>query len=113
VKDLTEHSIGGHIVQMAVPIAAGMLFQTLYFLIDLYFVAHLGDAALAVPAVVSSATRILSFAVPALWLTTQSGFQLVQLWYVSVASMTLQACVSLALMRHQFRLRLVEHEKCN
>jgi hypothetical protein len=30
-----------------------------------------------------------------------------------VASMTLQACVSLALMRHQFRLRLVEHEKCN
>jgi len=66
-----------------------------------------------VPAVVSSATRILSFAVPALWLTTQSGFQLVQLWYVSVASMTLQACVSLALMRHQFRLRLVEHEKCN
>ena len=32
---------------MALPIAAGMLFQTLYFLIDLYFVAHLGDAAIA------------------------------------------------------------------
>src|SRR5271168_5469764 len=47
VKDLTAHSIGKHILQMALPIAAGMLFQTLYFLIDLYFVAHLGDAAIA------------------------------------------------------------------
>jgi Na+-driven multidrug efflux pump len=45
MKDLTDSSIGGHILQMAVPIAAGMFFQTLYFLIDLYFVAHLGDAA--------------------------------------------------------------------
>src|ERR1700704_1566557 len=32
---------------MAVPIAAGMLFQTLYFLVDLYFVGHLGNAAIA------------------------------------------------------------------
>src|SRR5580692_9872314 len=47
VKDLTAHSIGKHILQMALPIAAGMLFQTLYFLIDLYFVAHLGAAAIA------------------------------------------------------------------
>jgi putative MATE family efflux protein len=47
MKDLTQSSIGGHIVKMAVPIAAGMFFQTLYFLIDLYFVAHLGDAAIA------------------------------------------------------------------
>ena len=47
MKDLTAHSIGKHILQMALPIAAGMLFQTLYVLIDLYFVAHLGDAAIA------------------------------------------------------------------
>ncbi len=47
VKDLTAHSIGKHILHMALPIAAGMLFQTLYFLIDLYFVARLGDAAIA------------------------------------------------------------------
>jgi putative MATE family efflux protein len=47
MKDLTESSISKHIVQMAIPIAAGMFFQTLYFLIDLYFVARLGDAALA------------------------------------------------------------------
>jgi putative MATE family efflux protein len=47
MKDLTQASIGKHIVKMALPIAAGMFFQTLYFLIDLYFVAHLGDAAIA------------------------------------------------------------------
>ncbi|HEY3851112.1 MAG TPA: MATE family efflux transporter [Steroidobacteraceae bacterium] len=61
-----------------------------------------------VPAVVSSATRMLCFALPALWLAAQPGFQLVQVWYVSVASMTLQLCVSLLLMRGQFRRRLVE-----
>src|SRR5579863_8431797 len=47
MKDLTEGSIAKNIVQMAVPIVAGMFFQTLYFLIDLYFVAGLGDAAIA------------------------------------------------------------------
>ncbi len=47
MRDLTQGPIPGHLVAMAVPIAAGMLAQTLYFLIDLYFVARLGDAALA------------------------------------------------------------------
>ena len=47
MKDLTTSSIAKNIVQMALPIAAGMFFQTLYFLIDLYFVAGLGDTALA------------------------------------------------------------------
>jgi putative MATE family efflux protein len=32
---------------MAFPIAAGMIFQTLYYFVDLYFVARLGDAAIA------------------------------------------------------------------
>lgn len=32
---------------MAAPIAFGMIFQTLYYLVDLYFVAHLGDTAIA------------------------------------------------------------------
>src|SRR6201985_2091240 len=47
MKDLTSSSIVKNILQMALPIAAGMFFQTLYFLIDLYFVAGLGDAAIA------------------------------------------------------------------
>ena len=47
MKDLTQGSITRHLVAMAVPIAIGMLFQTLYFLVDLYFVSRLGDAAIA------------------------------------------------------------------
>lgn len=47
MRDLTQGPIPGHLFAMAAPIAAGMLAQTLYFLIDLYFVARLGDAALA------------------------------------------------------------------
>lgn len=47
MRDLTQGPISGHLVAMAIPIGAGMLAQTLYFLIDLYFVARLGDAALA------------------------------------------------------------------
>lgn len=47
MKDLTQQSIVRNILAMAAPIAAGMLFQTLYFLVDLYFVASIGDAAVA------------------------------------------------------------------
>ena len=47
MKDLTTGPIARHIVRMALPMAFGMLFQTAYLLIDLYFVAGLGNAALA------------------------------------------------------------------
>jgi putative MATE family efflux protein len=47
MKDLTQGPISRQLVAMAVPIAIGMLFQTLYFLVDLYFVSRLGDAAIA------------------------------------------------------------------
>ncbi len=47
VKDLTHGSVPTHIVRLAIPMAAGMLFQTLYYLVDLYFVSKLGDAAVA------------------------------------------------------------------
>ena len=47
MHDLTQGSISQHIVKLAVPIAVGMLFQTLYFLVDLYFVARIGGAAIA------------------------------------------------------------------
>ena len=47
MKDLTQGSIFKHVLAMALPIAIGMLLQTLYFMVDLYFVAQLGDAAIA------------------------------------------------------------------
>lgn len=47
MQDLTEGPIAGHLARMAIPIAIGMVFQTLYYLVDLYFVAQLGEAAIA------------------------------------------------------------------
>jgi putative MATE family efflux protein len=47
MKDLTQGPIARHILEMAAPMAIGMLIQTLYFLVDLYFVARIGDAAIA------------------------------------------------------------------
>src|SRR5688572_23293981 len=47
MKDLTQGPIVRNILAMAAPMAAGMIFQTLYFLVDLYFVAGLGDASVA------------------------------------------------------------------
>ena len=47
MHDLTEGPVSGHLMRLAVPLAAGMLFQTLYYLVDLYFVSQLGDAAIA------------------------------------------------------------------
>ncbi|MFZ2030671.1 MAG: MATE family efflux transporter [Vitreimonas sp.] len=47
MHDLTKGSITGHIINMAVFIGMGLIFQTLYFLVDLYFVSRLGSAAIA------------------------------------------------------------------
>ena len=58
------------------------------------------------PAVLSSASRILSFVVPALWLAGEPQFQLTHLWYVSVASIVVQAALSLWLLRVEFHRRL-------
>jgi putative MATE family efflux protein len=59
MKDLTRGPIGGLVIAMAAPIAFGMLFQTLYFFIDLYFVAKLGDAAIAGVGSAGNATFII------------------------------------------------------
>jgi putative MATE family efflux protein len=60
-----------------------------------------------VPAVMSSATRLISFVLPVLWLSAQPDFAMIQVWYLSVASVALQAVFSLWLVRREFRLRLV------
>jgi putative MATE family efflux protein len=59
-----------------------------------------------VPAVVSSATRLLTFVLPVLWLSAQPHFEMIQVWYVSVASVASQAVFSLWLVRRELRLRL-------
>lgn len=58
------------------------------------------------PALLSSATRLVTFVVPAFWLASRPGFYIEQVWYVSVATVTLQAVMSLSLLAWQFRRRL-------
>ena len=45
MRDLTRGPIAGHVVAMAILIGVGMLVQTLYYLVDLFFVSRLGDVA--------------------------------------------------------------------
>lgn len=47
MKDLTQGPITAHLLRMAGFIAFGMLVQTAYYLVDLYFVAGIGKEALA------------------------------------------------------------------
>ncbi len=47
MKDLTQGSVAKHLVSLSLFIALSMAFQTFYYLVDLYFVGHLGSAAIA------------------------------------------------------------------
>jgi putative MATE family efflux protein len=47
VRDLTEGPIAGHLLGMAAFIGISLIFQTMYFIVDLYFVSRLGSAAIA------------------------------------------------------------------
>ena len=73
MQDMTQGPIAGHLVRMSAPIAIGMLFQTLYVLVDLYFVSQLGDAAIAgvstagnLQFIVMAATQVLGVGTMAL-----------------------------------------------
>lgn len=59
MQDLTQGSIRRNLLMMAAPIAIGMFMQTLYFLVDLYFVGRLGDAALAGVGAAGNVTMIV------------------------------------------------------
>ncbi|HEX3060201.1 MAG TPA: MATE family efflux transporter, partial [Usitatibacter sp.] len=73
MKDLTQGPIGRHVAELSIPMAIGMLVQTLYYFIDLYFVAKLGDAAIAAVSsagtvffIVMALTQVLAVATVAL-----------------------------------------------
>ncbi len=58
------------------------------------------------PSLASSGMRLITFALPAVWLSTRPGFEIVDVWHLSVATVLLQAAVSFALLQWQFRVRL-------
>jgi Na+-driven multidrug efflux pump len=58
------------------------------------------------PPLFSSLTRLVLFAVPALIISQMPGFEIREVWYLSVGSIVLQMCVNLLLLRHELRKRL-------
>ena len=65
-----------------------------------------------VPPLLSSATRLVLFALPALLLSRSPGFDIRHVWYLSVASQVFQACINLLLLRRELhhKLRFEEGE---
>ena len=59
-----------------------------------------------VPPLLSTASRLVLFALPALWISRLQGFQIRHLWYLSVASQLVQAVLILFLLRRELRTRL-------
>src|SRR5438270_4938978 len=59
------------------------------------------------PPLISSATRLFLFALPAVIMSRMPGFHIRQVWYLSVVSILVQACANLLLLRCEFRRKLV------
>jgi Na+-driven multidrug efflux pump len=59
------------------------------------------------PVLLSSATRLVTYAAPVIWLSTRPDFRIEQVWYLSIATTTLQAGLSLWLLYREFGKRLV------
>jgi putative MATE family efflux protein len=58
------------------------------------------------PPLASSTMRLLIFALPAAILSRQPGFTIREVWYLSVATVALQAIVNLLLLRREFLRKL-------
>lgn len=58
------------------------------------------------PPLASSAVRLFIFALPAAILSRQPGFTIREVWYLSVATVTLQAITNLLLLRREFGRKL-------
>jgi Na+-driven multidrug efflux pump len=58
------------------------------------------------PSLACSASRIVLFVFPALWLAQQKGFTLSQLWYLGVATIVVQMLAALYLLNREFDRKL-------
>ncbi len=59
------------------------------------------------PVLLSSGARLVTYALPLIWLSAMPGFRIEYAWYLSIATTTLQALLSLWLLRLEFRKRLL------
>jgi len=84
-------------------ISLNMVAQGLIFTCSSMFQA-LGNTK---PVLLTSASRVFTYSLPAIWLSTRPGFRIELVWYLSNAATTLQAALSLWLLRREFGKRLV------
>ena len=59
------------------------------------------------PVLLSSGARLLTYGLPLVWLSAAPGFRIEHAWYLSIATTTLQAGLSLWLLRLEFNKRLL------
>jgi putative MATE family efflux protein len=55
------------------------------------------------PVLLSSGARLITYAMPIIWLSARPGFRIEHVWYLWIATTTLQAALSLWLLRLEFR----------
>ncbi len=58
------------------------------------------------PVLLSSGARLITYALPVLWLSARPGFRIEYVWYVSNVTTTLQAALALWLLHLELRKRL-------
>jgi len=59
-----------------------------------------------IPPLLSSMTRLVLFVLPLLILSRRAGFEIREVWYLSVGSQIVQACLNLVLLRRELRKKL-------
>ena len=59
------------------------------------------------PPLLSSITRLILFALPALLISRLPGFEITYVWYLSVGSQVIQACTNLWLLHRELQRKLV------
>ena len=92
-------AVGTEFLQM---VSLNLVAQGLIFLCSSIF-QGLGHTT---PQLISSTARLVTYAIPVLWLSARPGFRIEHIWYLSIATTNLQALLSLWLLRLEFRKRL-------
>ena len=112
MQDLIQGSIPKHVVRMAMPIAMDVFVQTILvelccFRDHLHLLRHVPGTREYCPGDVEQRHALAHLRRAGLWLASRPDFSLRHLWFLSVATVSIQAGTSLWLLRRQFRQRLV------
>ena len=99
-EDQQTIAIGASFLRM---ISLNLVAQGLIFVCSSMF-QGLGNTK---PALLSSGARLITYSLPLIWLSAMPGFRIEHVWYLSIATTTLQAVLCLWLLRRELGKRLV------